>query len=346
MPPSRSAGIASSAPTAAAIAMPTAMPTNTETPQRVASCPHANAPIAANEPCASEISPAIPVNTVIDRKMIAKITAWVASESQYALPTNANQRHEPDAHHASRRCSVARVRPGPRSTAASAGGGGSTPASGSVNSRFRFNDGLRIRTKNSTTNGSDGRRPWAMMLFVGRVRDRICAPMPSARPPTSASGRLDRPANAAAAIAATMSRKKFCDDSCGNSGPSSTPAIPARMLESAQPTDETRSALIPASSVMRALSTTARMRRPMRRVAEHEREADDERERHDDRRELVAVDRVAEEVVRACRRCRRCPRRRTAASSRTAARASRSRAARRAARSTPRAGRPARRVRR
>ena len=80
----------------------------------------------------------------------------------------------------------------------------------------------------------------------------------------SASGRLDRPAKAAAAIATTMSRKKFCDDSCGNSGPSKRPATPARMLDSAHPTDDTRSALIPDSSVMRALSTTARMRRPIR----------------------------------------------------------------------------------
>ena len=102
------------------------------------------------------------------------------------------------------------------------------------------------------------------MLFVGSVRESTCAPIPSARPPTSASGRLDRPANAAAAIATTMSRKKFCDDSCGNSGPSNRPAMPARMLDSAHPTDDTRSALIPDSSVMRALSTTARMRRPIR----------------------------------------------------------------------------------
>ena len=91
MPPSRKAGIASSAPTAAAIAMPTATPTNTEMPERVASCPHANAPIAANEPCASEISPAMPVNTVIERKMIEKITACVASEQ----PVRVADEHEP-----------------------------------------------------------------------------------------------------------------------------------------------------------------------------------------------------------------------------------------------------------
>ncbi len=102
------------------------------------------------------------------------------------------------------------------------------------------------------------------MLLVGSSRARMPEPMPSARPPISASGRLERPANAAAAIAATISRKKFCAASCGKSGPSSTPAMPASMLESAQPIDETRSELMPASSVMRALSTTARIRSPMR----------------------------------------------------------------------------------
>ena len=190
------------------------------------------------------------------------MTACVASDSQYALPMNMNQPTAP-AHTTNPLMCVARVRPGPRSSAASAGGGGSTPPSGSVNSRRRCNDGLKIRTKKSTTNGSDGRRPCARMLLVGSVRDRISPPMPSASPPTSASGRLDSPANAAAAIAATTSRKKFCDDSWGNSGPSNTPAMPARMLESAHPIDETRSALIPASSVRRALSTTARMRSPI-----------------------------------------------------------------------------------
>ena len=74
----------------------------------------------------------------------------------------------------------------------------------------RCNNGFRISTRNSTTNGRDGRRPWARMLLVGSLRARIPLPMPSASPPISASGRLDSPANAAAAIAATMSRKKFC----------------------------------------------------------------------------------------------------------------------------------------
>src|SRR6266480_4773257 len=66
MPPSRIAGIASNAPTTAAIAMQAAMPTNTDNPHRDASWPTVNAPMAANAPWASEISPAIPVNTVID----------------------------------------------------------------------------------------------------------------------------------------------------------------------------------------------------------------------------------------------------------------------------------------
>src|SRR5207344_1042505 len=119
------------------------------------------------------------VNTVIDRKMMEKMTAWVARDSQYALPTKANH-HTSPTRNAVSTTKVARFRPGPRSTAASAGGGGSTPASGSENSFLRFSDGLRIRTKKRTTNGSDGRKPCARMLFVGSVRERIWAPIPSA----------------------------------------------------------------------------------------------------------------------------------------------------------------------
>ena len=50
----------------------------------------------------------------------------------------------------------------------SAGGGGSTPASGSVIS-FRFRSfGENTSTRNNATNGNDGRRFVARMLSVGR----------------------------------------------------------------------------------------------------------------------------------------------------------------------------------
>ena len=48
MPPSRSAGSASSAPTAAAITAPTSIARSTDTPNRVASCAVAHAPMPAN----------------------------------------------------------------------------------------------------------------------------------------------------------------------------------------------------------------------------------------------------------------------------------------------------------
>ncbi len=70
-------------------------------------------------------------------------------------------------------------------------------------------------------------------------------------------------ANAAAAIAATSRIVKLLADSCVKSGAISTPARPANKLESIQENTLTRSELMPASAVMRGLSTTARIRRPM-----------------------------------------------------------------------------------
>ena len=43
-----------------------------------------NAPMAANVPWHSEIWPAKPVITVIDRKIVARITAWVTRNSHEA----------------------------------------------------------------------------------------------------------------------------------------------------------------------------------------------------------------------------------------------------------------------
>ena len=63
-------------------------------------------------------------------------------------------------------------------------------------------------------------------------------------------------------MAATISRKKLSALTCGNSGASSTPANPANSPESIHDSEPTRLAFTPASSVIRGLSTTARMRRP------------------------------------------------------------------------------------
>ena len=69
-------------------------------------------------------------------------------------------------------------------------------------------------------------------------------------------------ASTAADIATTTSVVKLSSLTDANSGDSSTPASPAIMLQSIHDAMLTRSASIPASSVMRGLSTTARMRSP------------------------------------------------------------------------------------
>ena len=85
---------------------------------------------------------------------------------------------------------------------------------------------------------------------------------PRLSPPTSARGRLTSFPTAAAATAITTSVKKSVELSELKRGAISTPAIPANVLDRAQANAEVRSALIPLSSVMRGLSTTARMARP------------------------------------------------------------------------------------
>ncbi len=84
MPPRRSAGNASNAPTAAAITAPITIASMTAMPNLVASCAVVHAPIAAKVATHSEISPAIPVITVIERKIVARMTAWIASVTQFA----------------------------------------------------------------------------------------------------------------------------------------------------------------------------------------------------------------------------------------------------------------------
>ena len=68
---------------------------------------------------------------------------------------------------------------------------------------------------------------------------------------------------AAAAIATTTRLKKSPAASVLNRGAISTPAMPANSDDSIQANAETRSALMPLSSVIRPLSTTARIRRPI-----------------------------------------------------------------------------------
>ena len=71
----------------------------------------------------------------------------------------------------------------------------------------------------------------------------------------------------AAAVRPATSSAVNCSGSVGPSdavsGSSSTPARPARTLDSAHAPAATRGALIPSSCAMRRLSTTARICRPM-----------------------------------------------------------------------------------
>src|SRR5680860_365147 len=84
-PPRRKAGIASSAPTAAASAAPTSRVGSTPRPQVSTICAVANAPMPAKVAWESETCPPIPVMTVIDRKIVAKMAAWVKISSYWLL---------------------------------------------------------------------------------------------------------------------------------------------------------------------------------------------------------------------------------------------------------------------
>ena len=158
MPPRRTAGRASSAPTTAANAAPATSVTNTGTSKRSTSWAVVNAPMAANAAWASETCPAMPVMTVMERKTTARITAWVTRRSQKALAWLSTH-HSPTAAAISAKTRVAIVSSRLRSAAASPGGGGSTPASGSASSGRRRSRGEKIKSRKRAMNGNDGRSP-------------------------------------------------------------------------------------------------------------------------------------------------------------------------------------------
>ena len=112
-------------------------------------------------------------------------------------------------------------------------------------------------------NGIEGRMPRVNTLLSGRWCAMSCCEAPSTIPPASASGMLDRLANTAAAAAATMSNVNELESTTPNKGASRTPARPASRLDNSHENVETRVALMPLSSTMRWLSTTARIRSPI-----------------------------------------------------------------------------------
>src|SRR3954470_24755096 len=167
MPPRRIIGIAITAPTAAAITAPTNIALITGSPACVASCAVAAAPTAANVAWHSEIWPAKPVITVIDKKMIERIVARTARSIHDGFAWK-NSQYPTTAKNTTAKPRVILVRLALRSAWAGAGGGGSTPDIGSVIVRRRAITGDSTSTPNATTNGSAGLKALAMMLFVGR----------------------------------------------------------------------------------------------------------------------------------------------------------------------------------
>ena len=203
----------------------------------------------------------MPVSTVNDKRITARTNPLVTSWSQKSSRTN-TPAPSPSTVAIRPATRVANVTPGPRATLTGAAGGGSTPASGSVSSRSPRRGGRSRSRRKSSTNGSAGRSPVASTLSVGSNPARTACSTPSPMPPTTASGTLTRRPTTQAASAATSRVKKWMGTSSANSGASRTPVSPASVLDKAQAIVDTRSASTPASWVIRALSTTARIRSP------------------------------------------------------------------------------------
>ena len=150
------------------------------------------------------------------------------------------------------------------------GGGGSTPESGSLVSAVAPIAGQNTMMANSTTKGMAGVRLSVkgsnhvnVSAQSGRKVLKTAMNHPRARPPTRAHGRLTSRPTAAAAMATTTRLKKSGATRVLNRGAINTPAMPANELDNAQANADTRSAWMPASSVMRGLSTTALMASPI-----------------------------------------------------------------------------------
>ena len=109
----------------------------------------------------------MPVMTVNERKIVEKTRPCVIRPSQKLLKTN-RLRSEPMTTKATPSDHVSTVNTWVRSVAAGAGGGGSTPANGSVASRRWRRLGRNTRRRKRATKGSEGRRPRATMLSGGR----------------------------------------------------------------------------------------------------------------------------------------------------------------------------------
>ena len=145
------------APATAATIPPRIIPSSTGMPSSSDAFASANPPAAAKVACISEIWPPRPVKIVIDRKMTARTNAPVSRDTHAGLTSVSITTTNPimKTGNAIREsfCSAASLY-----SCAIAGGGGSTPASGSVTSRRSRSLGQKTSSRNSTRNGNDGRR--------------------------------------------------------------------------------------------------------------------------------------------------------------------------------------------
>ena len=200
-PPSRRTGSDSRAPIPAAIRAPIRAPPRTGRSKRSTSWKTVNPPIAAKVPWQSEIWPAKPVITVIDRRMVARITAWVIRNSHEAS-ARVNTTTAAMPKKATAKARVSRVSAGLRVSAASDGGGGSTPDIGSDCCWLRRMAGHSVRIPKSTRKGIAGVTfssiGWSQVrssAHRGRKVSTMAMPMPRAQPADQGAGEADEPAH-------------------------------------------------------------------------------------------------------------------------------------------------------
>ena len=177
-----------------------------------------------------------------------------------------------------------------------------------------------IRSPNSTTNGSDGRRRSARTLSVGRKPASSAPRTPSAMPPIAARGIDVRPPNTRGGEGGDQQGEEVVGDELARTAaPCSTPARPAMKLDSIHDDDRRPGpASMPCSSTSRGLSTDGPHRRPSELRRNSSARPPSTRIVDDDRHDLAGVE--PDERVAPGRRSRRCARPATAAAGCTAAR--------------------------
>ncbi len=207
----------------------------------------------------------MPVMRVIDRKMIEKAMPCEKGNTQLSGSQVSEDTMKP-ANSTRQPHLVGRSSRRSRIWMAGGGSGGSTEANGSVLLSRSRSFGLARSTITSTAKGRAGATPVCSTLPDGSTQTRRFWAMPSTMDHMSALGMLLKLARAAAVRPVTSrvvklmtwvgSRVWLC-------GSMSTPARPARALDSPQAVAATAAEFTPSSWARRLLSTTARICRPM-----------------------------------------------------------------------------------